>query len=345
MLGRPARSGGARVTPTARKERPDVERHRSRPAGEGNTIDAGSYPRQAHLRGLQAAGKRHDARLVRRHRDGDPRSGRRALDRIGRAAERQARLLHVARVPDRPSAARRDRQSRSARGGRRGTARSRHRSRHRARRRARRGARQWRPRPSRRLLHGGDGERRRAGHRLRDPLRARAVPANDRTGLLAEGVARGLARRRQPLGISPPGVHLSDRLRRARRDHRARRRRHRALRVAARRVRFRGRLRHAGGRRGGAHDQHAPAVVGACERSAPARRFQPRRSCRRARRSRPLGSDLARALPERRHAGRTGAAAAAGVLLRFGLAAGHVAAPPARAAAISRASPTTSRSS
>ena len=66
-------------------------------------------------------------------------------------------------------------------------------------------------------------------------------------------------------------------------------------------------------------------------RSAAARRLQPRRSRRRARRPRAPRSDFARALPERRHGGRTRAAAAAGVLLRLGVAAGSPA--PAQAAA------------
>ncbi len=57
--------------------------------------------------------------------------------------------------------------------------------------------------------------------------------------------------------------------------------------------------------------------------------LQPRRLCRSDGRARKRGSHLARALSQRRDAGRTGAAPAAGVLLHLGVVAGHRATSPA----------------
>ena len=83
-----------------------------------------------------------------------------------------------------------------------------------------------------------------------------------------------------------------------------------------------GRLRHAGGRLARALRQHAAALVGAGRRSAAARRVQSRRPCRRAGGARPRQRHLAGAVSERRYPGRPGTAAAPGILLHLGLAAG-----------------------
>jgi len=73
--------------------------------------------------------------------------------------------------------------------------------------------------------------------------------------------------------------------------------------------------------------QRAAAVVGALARSAPARRLQQRRLSRRRRPGGARGIDLQIPLSERREPGRARAAAAAGIFLRFGLAAGSDQAP------------------
>ena len=75
------------------------------------------------------------------------------------------------------------------------------------------------------------------------------------------------------------------------------------------------------------------------DRSDPARRIQPRRPHRRARRAHRAERHLARALSRRCDAGRPGAAAAPGVLLHLGLAAGHRPAPPAASTATSASLP------
>ena len=104
-----------------------------------------------------------------------------------------------------------------------------------------------------------------------------------------------------------------------------------ALRLAAGRERQCDRLRHAARRLARPPRQYAAAVVGAGDGPAAPRGLQSRRPRRRAGRPRAAGGDLARALPERRNGCRPRAAAAAGVLLRLGVAAGPAA--PAQGAA------------
>ena len=82
--------------------------------------------------------------------------------------------------------------------------------------RARRRPRQWRPRPARRLLHGVDGDRRDPGLWLRHPLRPRPLPPGDQ-GRPAGRAARGLAVAPQSLGIRAARSELRHRLRRHRR--------------------------------------------------------------------------------------------------------------------------------
>ncbi len=288
--------------------------------------------RQAELHGRQGSGARAGARLVRRHRARRARPRRRQLD--GRDAPHlprwpQARLLLLARVPDRPPAVRRAFESGPHRDRTRGAARPRRGPRPAAQGGARRRARQWRPRTARRLLHGEHGVARDSGARIRHPLRPRHLPAGDQ-GRLADGAAGGLAVRRQPVGVRAPGSHVHGQLRRECGDDRGRGR-HAAFALGARGERQRRRVRHAAHRLARPARQYAAAVVGARVGPVAARRLQPRRPRRRARRPRPARVDLARALPQRRHRSRARAAPAAGILLRVRVAAGP--APPAPGAA------------
>ena len=209
--------------------------------------------------------------------------------------------------------------------------------------RARRGARQRRPRSARRLLHGEHGDRRHPGLRLRHPLPPRPVPPGD-PRRLAGRAARDLARARQPLGVRPARGGLRDRLRRPGRVPRAERRQ-RTLRLASRGEGEGHRLRHADRRLARRPGQHAAAVEGRPDRPDPARRLQRRRPRRRLAESNRADA-LTRVLyPADTSRRGPGAAAAAGILLLLGLAAGHPA--PARAAVrhASTTSPTRSRSS
>ena len=106
-----------------------------------------------------------------------------------------------------------------------------------------------------------------------------------------------------PWEFERPERRLHGRLRRHRRGHRAPRWRRRA-RLASGRIGHRRGIRHADHWLARTARQHAAAVVGACGRSDLARRFQSRRPRRRAGRSRAARVDLARALSERRDAGR-----------------------------------------
>ncbi len=317
------------------------------PAGERRRrrVRAGR-PRQAHVHGRQGSGPCTGARLAARDGARRARPHRRSLD--GRDPQDlprrpQARLLLLARIPDRAPAVRRARQPRPHRHGARGAARIRRGPRPAAQARAGRGARQRRPRPPRGVLHGKHGHAGDTGPRLRHPLRPRHLPAGVE-GRLAARAARGLAVRRQPVGVRAARGHLHDRLRRQDRQHRERGRRD-ALRLGARGERQCDGLRHAARRLARAPRQYAAALVGAGDGPAAARGLQPRRSRRRAGRPRAAGGDLAGALPERRNGRRPRVAAAAGVLFRLGVAAGS--APPAQGAArrARRRSPTTCRSS
>ncbi len=89
-----------------------------------------------------------------------------------------------------------------------------------------------------------------------------------------------------------------------------------------------GGLRHAGGRLGRAARQHAALVVGAERQPDRSRGLQPRRLHARRAGTDAVAEHQPRALPERRHRGRPGAAAEAGILLHVGQPAGHHPAPP-----------------
>ena len=265
-------------------------------------------------------------------RRGDARHHGRALDRVdqphlrGRA---QARLLSVARVPDRPPAVRRADQSRH----RRADARRRWRSlgvdldalrAH----RARRGARQRRPRPPRRLLHGEHGDARRS------PPTATASATTTACSARSSRTAGSRNRRRTGCATATPGSSSGPRSPTPSASA-ARSRRSTSDGDTPRHVWHPGRDGRGGrpttrrGRLARPARQHAAAVVGARARSAAARRLQRRRLHRRARRPRARRGDLQGALSQRRDAGRPGTAAAAGIFLRLRLAAGPRAPPRA----------------
>ena len=82
-----------------------------------------------------------------------------------------------------------------------------------------------------------------------------------------------------------------------------------------------GRLRYADRRLARPPRQYAAPVVGAGDRPAEARSFQRRRLCRRVFRSGPRAGDLEGSLPQRRHSGRPGIAAQAGIFLHLRFAA------------------------
>ena len=113
---------------------------------------------------------------------------------------RQARLLLVARIPDRPAADRCPDQHGPAGAVQDGARGSRHRSRRIARNRTRRRARQRRIGPACRMLHGKSGDAGDPRTGLRYSLRARAV-LPDRFRRMAAGVSGTMAALREPLGI------------------------------------------------------------------------------------------------------------------------------------------------
>ena len=186
-------------------------------------------------------------------------------------------------------------------------------------------ARQWRPRAARGLLHGEHGDAGDSRHRLRHPLRFRPVPPDHLAGLAAR-ISGRMAELRQPLGIPAVRGGLSHSFRRPCRPCRRPRPRPRDLASGGNRAGRR--LRHADRRLARPARQRAAAVVGALARSAAARRLQHRRLSRRGRRGSARGIDLQIPLSERREPGRARTAAAAGIFLRLGLAAGPDQAAP-----------------
>ena len=167
-----------------------------------------------------------------------------------------------------------------------------------------------------------------AGLRLRHPLRARPVHAAD-PGRLAARAAGALARVRQSVGVRAARNRIFHPLRRQRRICRRRLGRHGARPLVSRRARARGGARYADRRMARPARQHAAAVVRALDHAGASRGLQRGRCRRRDRAPRPGRGDFARALSERRHACGPGAAAAAGVFLHLGVAAGHRPAPSA----------------
>ena len=234
----------------------------------------------------------------------------------------QARLLPLARVPDRTAAVRRAVQPRSDVDGARGARRARRRSRP-----AAHGSN-----PTRRSATAAWAASPRATWKAWRRSRSRRTATASATitassgrcmqGRLAARDARGLARRSATRGSSsgPRSSTRSASAARSRTSTHARRQRRATS---------------------GARPNRSPpspttrrSPAGAagtstrcgCGRRAPrpavARRFQSRRPRRRAGRPRAAGGDFARALSERRHAGGRGLAPAPGVLLRVGVAAG-----------------------
>ena len=244
----------------------------------------------------------------------------------------QARLLPVARVPDRPAAVRRAEQPRPHATGARGARRARRRSRPAAQSSS----------PTRRSATAASAASPPASWRA---WRRSASPAYGYGIRYDHGIFRQVIQDgwqhelpedwlvvRQSVGIRAAGGRLHDRLRR----HGAsddRRRRRRSPRMSwhpggDRRPRSPSTRRSSAG--AGAH-VNTLRLWSARAADPLARRLQPRRPRRRAGRPRARRGDLARALSERRHAGRPGAAAAAGIFLRVRVAAGPGA--PAQAAA------------
>ena len=216
--------------------------------------------------------------------------------------------------------------------GPRGAGQPRRRSRPAAQARARRGARQRRPRPARRLLHGQHGGARRC--------RPTATASATTTACSSSRSATAGSTRCRTTG-SPSAIRGSSSGRRvtirsasaAASNISAATGRHGARRCGIRPRRV---LRRRATTRRSPAGAAATSTRCGCGRRAPttpvpSRRVQPGRLRRRHGAARPGRSDFARALSERRHAGGPGAAAAAGVFLHLGVAAGH---RPAASAAV-----------
>ena len=152
---------------------------------------------------------------------------------------------------------------------------------------------------------------------------------------LAAGISRRMAGLRQSLGIPAAGGGLSRAFRRQRRTCRRQGPRPRDLASGGNGAG--GRLRHADRRLARPARQRAAAVVGALARSAEARRLQHRRLSRRQRRAGARRIDLQVPLSERRERGGPRTAAAPGIFLRLGLAAGSGQAPSRLRRAVARA--------
>ncbi len=280
-------------------------------------------PRQAEVHGRQGSGARARPRLAHRDIARRTRSHHRPVERDNAAdvsRRPQARLLLLARIPDRTDAVRRVVEPGTRHHGARGARRVGRRLRPAARARARCRARQRRPGSSCRVLHGEHGHARHPRAWLWHSLRSWHLPAGP-DGRVAERAARRVACVRQSLGVRAAGGDVLGRIWRTGRGSREWRRRD-ARGVAARRDRQRGGVRHADPGLARRARQYAAAVVGARGRPAVARRFQSRRSRRRAGRARAARGDFARALSERRNGGGRGLAPAPGILLRVGVVAG-----------------------
>ena len=194
----------------------------------------------------------------------------------------QARLLPVARIPDRPAAVRRAEQSRPAEPMRAALAELGVDLDASARRRAGRGARQWRPRPARGLLHGEHGDAWRSPPTATASATITACSARSSTTAGSRNIRRTGCRFGNPWEFERPEVAYDIGFGGSSKIARRSGRRDAPLSLAPRRDRRGGRLRHAGRRLARPAREHAAAVVGARRRSAAARRLQPRRPCRRA---------------------------------------------------------------
>ena len=318
------------------------------PAPGGRRRLQADDPRQADLCGRQGPEQRARPRLVRGHGARRARPHRRPLDghdprHLPGAAE--ARLLLLARVPDRPAAARRAQQSRTDRDGARGARRARRRS------RALCAASSPTPRSATAASGGSPPASWKAWRRLAIPAYGYGIRYDH--GLfrqvITDGwqheIAGGLARRRQSVGVRAPGGRLPGRLRRhGRADVGAGRRAARTSGIRPRRslavaydtpvVGWRGR--HVNTLRLWSARAADPLQLDAFNLGDHVGALADQRARR---------GDLARALSERRDAGRPGAAPAAGVLLRLRLAAGPRAPARRSSTATCARCPTTPRSS
>ena len=304
-------------------------------------------PRQAHARLRQEPDRGERPRLVRRrgaHRARPHRLPLGGIEAPHAGREPQARLLPLAGVPDRPAARRGAEQPRADRA---------------VQRRARRSRRRSRPRcsPPSRTPRSAMAASAGSPPASWKAWRRSAIPAFGYGIRYDHGLFRQVIKDGEqqeypenwlsfgnPWEFERPEIDLRRRLRRLRRDDDALRRRA-ARRLASGRDRAGGRLRHADRRLEGTPREPAPPLVGARRRSAPPRRLQRRRPCRRADRAGARRDDLEDPLSERRDAGRPGAAAAAGILLRLRLAAGSRRAGISASTATSARCPTRRRSS
>ena len=237
-------------------------------------------------------------------------------------------------------------QSRPAADGPRRAGSARRRSRRAAQARARSGARQRRPRPARRLLSWTAWRR----WRCRPTATASATSTACSSSRSSDGwqheVPEDWLAFGNPWEFERPEIDLSDRLRRHASNMSAATPTPRAALWYPAETRAGRRLRHAGRRLARPPRQHAAAVVGARRRTPiHLAAFNQGDYVGATGGARAGRGDLARALSERRHARRPGAAAAAGVLLHLGVAAGHRAPPSVRSSTTWSRCRTTPRSS
>ena len=306
------------------RHHPSQRALRVRPPRQHGRRPAPLHRQPAGLFGWQGPALGHPARLAVRPvpRGARPHDGPLAREPERRAGQRrQAGLLPVDGIPDRPRADQRTALGRPARRGPRSLHPARRRFRRADRPRARPRPGQRRPRPAGRLLPRLHGHPGRARHGLRHPLRLRHVRAAHRRRPPGRG-ARLLAGRRQPLGIHAARVQL----------HRAVRRPSgaggRPCALDRHRRRDRHRLRQRRARPRADQRGHAAPVDRTRDRGHQPRRLQQGRLHARGGGQEPVGKRLARALPRRLHRARQGTAPAPGVLLRQRLAAGHPAPLP-----------------
>ena len=183
------------------------------------------------------------------------------------------------------------------------------------------GPRQRRPRAAGVVLHGLDGVARRPSDRVRHPLRVRHLRPGHQ-GRLAGGDHRQVAAQRQSLGDPAAGGHLRGAVRRPHREVGRRPRSPARPLGAPRRGQGRG-VRHTHPRLSRPDLQHAPPLEGRGRGVVRLRSLQPRRLLPRRGRQDGLGEHHEGALPERRGGAGQDPAAAAAVLFRELLAAGH----------------------
>ena len=305
--------------PTQSRQQRNPHQHGGSPA----PLDPGA----ADLFRRKGRGYGHPARLDVRRLPCRARPHREALARdapAGPGPQRQAGLLPLHGVPDRPGPGERLAGHRSLRRGQAGLLAAGRRLRCPGRGRARPGAGQWRPGPAGGLLHGLHRHHRPGRHGIRPALRVRHVQPADRQRAAGRG-ARLLAGQRQSLGVHAPRAVLHGAFRRP-----AHLRRVRRGAVGRHRGSDRHRLRQ---RRSGLwHEQrgHDAAVGGAGQFGHEPRGLQPRRLHGCGGGQEPVRERHPRAVPRGQHGARQGTAPAPGIFLRQCVDAGHGAPLPAQ---------------